>query len=332
MTDEITWPELITLMVHGPDRTMRGRIRHDDGEDHHYIAYATGDDDPEPVFARGDDHVVVAWLDGARLRLEDADGRPTLICDGESAWGFDEPGGPPRESRIEHVVYGFGGTDLLHRGDVDRWRGTDFTRPTGPPTPTTFLDRDAWLVELAPPSHKPHPMQVVIDAETGMLLQLRNDAFRSVTEWTELAVGESLDPALFTWDGPVVTWEQQVETRRREQEAHDRDRVRRVVDVFGTVTARLEVDLTIDLNELEADGSMYVSIHPIGSAERRPRSDEPWRESRDDDPVYWGDDRWQWRLVTWGDEAHLAPGGLESLQALLARADDFVPGTGSDPA
>ncbi len=103
------------------------------------------------------------------------------------------------------VHYAFTGTDLLARRDLGDFAGDDFTRPTGPVGATTFLGRTAWTVELAPPDHKPFPLQLVVDAETGLILQQRNDGFGSVDEWIEFVVGEPIPPDLFVWDGPART-------------------------------------------------------------------------------------------------------------------------------
>src|ERR1019366_10789939 len=65
----------------------------------------------------------------------------------------------------------------------------------------TRLARAAWSVELAPPAHKPFPLTLVVDAETGIVLQERNDGFGSVTEWVEISFGSELSEDLFVWTG-----------------------------------------------------------------------------------------------------------------------------------
>ncbi len=74
----------------------------------------------------------------------------------------------------------------------DRWTGDDFTRPTGPAREVRFLDRSAWQIELAPPPRKPHPMQLIVDQQTGLLLREGNAAFGTFTEWTSLDLAAEL--------------------------------------------------------------------------------------------------------------------------------------------
>jgi hypothetical protein len=81
----------------------------------------------------------------------------------------------------------------------DRWEGDDFTQPVGRPVEMTFLGRRAWQIELAPPKHKPHPLQVVVDTETGLLLRQSNPAFDTFHEWIELDTDAQLSDELFVY-------------------------------------------------------------------------------------------------------------------------------------
>lgn len=155
--------------------------------------------------------------DGERIRIEEQSGAPSLIADDEHWWSFSE-GAIPIEGSRRTLHFAFHGTELLDRRRPEDFIGTDFTQPTGPVSATTFLDRSAWTVELAPPSHKPHPLQLVVDAETGIVLQQRNDGFESIDEWTESVVGEVFDDALFHWSGEVRSSRDGAE-RMREHEA-----------------------------------------------------------------------------------------------------------------
>src|SRR3954471_22476248 len=166
-----TWAELLFLMVHGPDRAMRGRIRHHDGEEATFYGFSQAEGDPPPTFVHGSGDVIDVWCWGDRLRVADPDGRARLVTDGTTAWSFAGASETPAEAPYRNLEFGMGGTDLLVRSTAEQWLGDDFTRPTGPPTATVFLGRDAWAIELAPPDRKPHPIQLVIDAETGMRLQ-----------------------------------------------------------------------------------------------------------------------------------------------------------------
>ncbi|SDD00867.1 hypothetical protein [Nocardioides lianchengensis] len=316
MSEVPAWSELVFVMVHGPDRPMRGRIRHDDGDREPTYTVSHVEGEPMPTFARGSGEVIDVWCWGERLRIEDPDGQVRLISDGTTVWTFLDPGEPPRESPRRNVEFVVGGTELLVRTDAERWLGDDFTRPTGPAARTTYLGRAAWAVELAPPRHKPAPMQVVVDAETGMHLQRRNDAFGLVHEWTELVVGEDLDPALFTWTGPVVTWEQQREEARRERESEQADLVRWLDQNLGTRTLRVTVDAPITVHHLEEDGSLHASIEGVGSLVRRPHSDLPWDDADDGGTAHrWSDGGWDWAVNAW--DTALAPGALAELRSQL---------------
>lgn len=319
MTDLPTWAELTMLMTHGPDLAVRGRIRHDDGGEPTYHAWAGDPDDPDPVHAHRAGPNLAVWRVDDRLRLEDAEGRAALISDGRTVWIFPEPGGTPLEQPPGHVLYEVGATALLVRPDPDRWRGDDFTRPAGPVSRTTYLGRPAWTVELAPPTHKPHPLQLVVDAETGLLLQQRNDGLGIVTEWTELVVGEELGPDLFTWDGPVVTWEAQRSERRREREAEDRELTERTRRHLGLTSVVVPLRVTVEIHAHEPDGSLHGGIAEVGSLHRRPLDDGPWAQVQPD-AHRWSDTRWDWALEVW-DHVTLADGALASVEQQLSDAE-----------
>jgi hypothetical protein len=201
-----SWVALLTLMVEGPavESTLRGVIRSFDGTDEqrHHFGWTAAAGDPRPVLAGahpGDDpddpgeSFLRVWCDGPRLRTEGLDGQVFVIGGTDICWQFDLEDERPLASPRRALRYWAGGTQLLERRAAADFLGDDFTRPTGPVTATTFLGRAAWAVELAPPKHKPYPIQLVIDAETGRVLQQRNDGFGSVDEWVELAVGERAD-------------------------------------------------------------------------------------------------------------------------------------------
>jgi len=128
-----SWPEILFLMVHGPDLTMRGRIRHGDGDEGRSFAFSRREGDPRPVFVHGSYDVIDAWRSGNCLRVADPDGQVRLITDGTTAWTFTDDAERPAESPHRNVGFGLSGTDLLVRTDAERWLHDDFTHPTGPP-------------------------------------------------------------------------------------------------------------------------------------------------------------------------------------------------------
>ena len=211
------------------------------------------------------------------------------------------------------------GTGLLARREAQALLGDDFTRPTGSVGSTSFLGRPAWTVELAPPVHKPHPIQLVVDAETGIVLQQRNDGLGMVDEWTELVVGETFDAALFRWDGPVRSRQDgQVERRRQ----HEADLVRRR-DWFEANVAGLpllvELELSVLVHEWDEDtGAFQASLGEsfLGSLARRPRSDMKWELGWSGNPQRWSDDRWDWAIRLEGGP--VSPTGLARLHDQFA--------------
>ncbi len=71
--------------------------------------------------------------------------------------------------------------------------------------PVEIAGRRAWEFVLAPPPHKPHPLRVAIDDETGAVLRVAvPDPPASVVEVLEIEVDQGVDPEVFRWDGPVA--------------------------------------------------------------------------------------------------------------------------------
>ncbi len=187
------------------------------------------------------------------------------------------------------------------RPSFSRWDGTDFTRPTGPVTSTTFLGRDCWLVELAPPRHKPYPIQVSVDAATGLVLRSANREFGSVTEFTEVEIGADLPDELFVWDGPARS--RVGVPRRAGRESRARPAARRAwLDAHGIVL-ELPVAPDVVLHEWSDDTGAFGASF---SAQRRGHARAPRRRCRcrcratlNYPHVYrWTDSRWDWALAT----------------------------------
>lgn len=195
------WSDVVELMVNGPDPdpAIRGSIRS--------VGFGKPElEDPdEPPYVE-DVRPMKVWRRGPCLRAERPNGTLAAIVNENRGWEF--PVGelplvstPPNNRFVINRV----GLELslLGRREASDFRGDDFTRPTGPIEPTVFLERTAWAVELAPPPGKPAPLQVVVDAETGIVLQQRNDRYGLASEWLEFVVGEEFDPLLFEWTGPT---------------------------------------------------------------------------------------------------------------------------------
>lgn len=273
-----SWMELLVLMVHGPEPepTVRGTI-------------SLGP-------AAADRYRV--WRDGSRWRVESMDGAPRLIAGVDTVWRFAPDPVRPVETprRADRDVEG--AFELLVRREPGSFLGEDFTRPAGPIGTTQFLGRMAWTVALAPPPHKPWPVQLVVDAATGVVLQQRNDGFGTVQEWTEIVTGEPLDAELFTWTGPTTSPDDQAAEWDRERQARAADDrqwfARHVTDRSLTVELGLEVTLH---EHDDATGAFEASLGPFGALARRSRSVAPWELGWSEVPVRWSTDRWDWAMT-----------------------------------
>jgi hypothetical protein len=92
------------------------------------------------------------------------------------------------------------------RDRVERFtRADDFSVPMGPAVPVEVAGRLCWEFTLAPPARKPHPLRIAVDDATGTVLRLQVPEAEGYVMVTEFHPDVELDPALFSWDGPVAT-------------------------------------------------------------------------------------------------------------------------------
>jgi hypothetical protein len=267
---------------------VRGAIRSDPDPSDQSFGWTAFRGEPLPVQAGArppsadpnSSPPIRVWRDGAKVRIEEPGGAPNLIVGEKTCWWFDDEHEAPVEA-------------------------------------TTFLGRPAWTVELAPPPHKPHPLQLIVDAYTGLVLQQRNDDFGTVNEWVEFVVAERIDPALFQWDGPIRTdAEQQAEWRA----ADERDTARRQRWFAENVAApplvlELQAEVGVHVYD-ERTGAFEGSFgHGFGSVARRPHSDEPWDLRWHDVQHRWSTAQWDWAVTLFRDL--LTPAGLEALRRQL---------------
>lgn len=342
-----SWEQLLSRMADGPDPepTVCGVLSHHDstGSGPRSVGWISNDGYP-PVFAgarlyapdipgdgvdpdsaaaapgagaenigahgNGDTSLppLRVWRDGHRVRIEELDGTVTLIVGDEHCWQFDPDHPDPLQAPASTVRYQLSGTELLTRPDPDPFLNRDLGRPAGPVGATTFLHRHAWTVELAP--HLPRsrgPVQLVVDAETGLILQRRNDALGSVSEWTQITVGEPLSADLFTWDGPARA---SGGLGRAPLDAAEADDARRRTEWFtsNVATLPLRVELTVGVWVHEYDeqtGAFQASFgeHHLGMIARRPSSAAgPWELGWDTPGRRWRDDRWEWAVRVYHDD------------------------------
>ena len=294
---EITWPQLVALMAlgNGPEPSLRGIARSRD---------VTPVDDDEPADLeipghgrfRFNEGRVRVFKRGNLVRRERLDGRPFAIQGPDSLWIWEGDAEIPTAFPRHSMFFGWPDSALTQRRGMDDWSGDDFTQPTSIPTATRFLDRDAWQVELRPPPHKPFPLTMIVDAETGLVLQQRNDGFHSVAEWEELEFDVVLPDELFIWGG-----QSQPPPDHRAEHIADMARRREWLERNGIGGLSLTLSVELMLNEQGEDGGFHASLRVgvNGSLARRPHSDQPWDLYMNWPHMHrWTSDGWDWWLGT----------------------------------
>lgn len=126
-------------------------------------------DDGERAFVRGDDGVMVR-----------ADALPADVPDGHPWSLFGSP---------------------LDRHDLFTTE-TDFFYPLGPAGRAVVAGRRGWEVALRPPPHKEHPLVVVVDDLTGVLLRMVAGGGGWLVELSKFTPHVEIDPGVFHWSGP----------------------------------------------------------------------------------------------------------------------------------
>lgn len=308
MRDGMSFGELVGLMVWGrgePD-AFRGVVR--------------------TVDADGGERFVRLARRGALSREERLDGTVIRIVGERASWFLDSADATMRTHVHERSPYAdyatapIGGLDIGGpRPSWARWTGTDFTTPTGPVTETQFLGRPAWAVELAPPEHKPFPLQLVVDAATGLVLRRTNTGFGTVEEWVELDLEPQLPDELFEWTGPARPMPTRAD-REAEWRAEAAQRTAWLAQ-RGLATVVVPVACEVELHERDdASAGIYAGIDTAVSATllRRPRSPAEWPEPDTTHYAHswrWTDDTWDWFLAT---DLALDDAALASIKAQLA--------------
>jgi hypothetical protein len=249
---------------------------------------------------------------GKLMRRERLDGQPMAIFGDDTKWIWLDGAEVPTVFR-GLAIWGWDDQSVVQRPALSRWEGDDFTHPTGPVRSTTMLGRPAWSVELAPPSHKPFPLSLVVDADTGIVLQERNDGFGSVTEWVEIAFGAEVSDELFVWSGDSLEHGDGMAEHEREMAKR-----RAWLREQGVGTPRLTVDLEFTphrWDEITGEFEASLNYNLSASVLRRRRSDTDW-DTRNNWPheYRWSDDEWDWYV---GTSAELRPDDLSRLRTQL---------------
>jgi hypothetical protein len=114
-----------------------------------------------------------------------------------------DPGNPKRL---------LGGQDIVS----DLSNHNDFSQPQGPARRTEIDGRLGWWFVLSPPPHKEHPLEVVIDDATGVILELRSVGIDNYKTLTNFVPDAEITDERFVYNGTVRT--DQADKRRREEE------------------------------------------------------------------------------------------------------------------
>lgn len=291
-----TWLELLVRMTAG------------EAEEKPFVGVleVLGDEDPEWP------SVVRVFKDRERYRVEDLDGTLLTIRNALHVFSFGAAGDHPEEvhpgdpqrfdndgSSFHPGAYGH----LLARRHPTDWRGDDFTTPTGPARPVTFLGRDAWEVELAPPDHKPSPLVLVVDVVTGMTYEQRSRQFGPLSRWTEIEDVEAHPDELFEWAGDAFWYTAGISDVADEDEAEWRREQAAMAEAVGIGPLTVSAAADPHVYELDDDGSFHLSFtfDVYGSLQRRPTSDAPWDLDQNfDHEERWSDTTWDWCVANTG--------------------------------
>lgn len=339
MDPSVPWVQVLVQMVHGPDVAVRGIISSTgrDGRPGDEIGWTAFAGALPPTLSGGgiEDSELRVWRDGTRMRIERLDGSPVLMCDAVTCWRFRNGRELPRAAPAATLQLRGNGTDLLARRPAEHWVGDDYTHPTGPITATTYLSRPAWQFDLAPPPHsrsprKAHPMRMIVDQQTGLVLERRIGAVGPAERWSQFVVGEVFDEALFIWDGPAESVAEETRRQRAADQVLRAER-RRWFDTHVTAEPlRVAVTADLDLQYLHTfdtgTGAFEASLGRRGitaSLARRPRSTKEW-ELRWAGPIHrWSTFRFDWALAIY--DVELTADALAGIQAHLHPGEQTVP-------
>lgn len=303
------WVEVLVAMTDGPRFPVTGVVRPDVPTEHRAAQFGWVGE--RPVVVGLDESDVRMWRHGAKLRVDAVDGTPIFRTDGDTAWRFDDDPACPLETPASRVVYIGPGESILQTPRAHDWlRSDDFTRPTSRPiTTVTFMGRRCWEVELAPPPHKPYPIQWVVDIDTGVVVQMRCDAAVFAISYLQFDRLEDITPAHFAWNGPVTTIDQDDERHRitYEQQQHTKLEWFHQSVTAEPLTTRVPVDLSVTVvRSHDDDGSFTAHLGSsravTGNLARRPRSTTEW-------DLGWGGEihRWTTRDYDWALMLHGLP-------------------------
>ena len=187
----------------------------------------------------------------------------------------------------------------------------DFSRPVGPGRPAQIGGRVGWRFVLAPPPHKPAPLEVVLDDQTGVVLEYRSQGADYWETLTSFEVDVPIDEDRFTWTGEVDT-----EWNDERQAAEDRSRA--VSDHPWPSPRWWPTGMPLDVLDGDVDEGWFIGWLGDSSgrvlARWRPDSAVPRRlAGRIHELPFehrWQRDGWDWLLAT---DEQLAPDDLQRI-------------------
>jgi hypothetical protein len=322
----VTWIEVLKRIVDGPKAPIEGIISRSGPVDTARLM-TSGIDDVMPVYVVGVDDLQV-WRDEPKVRVESMAGKPLVIHDGEVVWSFAHHEDLPVVAPRQTVSYVGPGSELLKTQPASRWVGNDFTTPDKPIEEIEYLGRACWAVELKPPKHKPHAMQLVVDQQTGTILQQRQDGFDIAVSFIAFTAGIPIDPSLFEWTGPVrpprlsPPFEDfrsaSIPSQGERKDAHRQWFSQHVTN--RPLAIPIVANLTIEnLRYHHDDGAFDADIGSMvitGRLARRPRSSALWDLLWDRPTLQaWSTEEYDWAIAM--DTGKLDDDALRALQELL---------------
>lgn len=285
----MTWLELLVRMCAGEEyeRPFVGVLE---------VPYEE-DEDRWPSTVR-------VFKDRDRYRVETLDGDLLTIRGSAHTYVFRRNEEPSRYENDADGEFRPGAhSGVIMRREAWDWRGADFTTPTGPAIAVTFLGREAWEVELAPPEHKPSALVLTIDATNGMVYEQRSVEFGVLNRWTEITDVESHADELFEWDGEVVWYEAFTHVMTDEEvEREDSERAAWMAE-HGVSSVSVTEVVRLFPHQSDDSGAFFASysLDGHGVVARRQRSDEEWDLDMDyAHSERWSDDEWDWCVASGG--------------------------------
>ncbi|MGO4205004.1 hypothetical protein AB4Z09_25355 [Rhodococcus sp. TAF43] len=322
------WIQVLVTMVDGPATPVDGIVRtcHNSDEPIRVPTISYGE---KPVIVRlGPDGARVS-RDGRKARVEKLSGELVFLTDGETAWHFHDDPSRPRQTLLESVYVAGPAKQLLITPPTGYWVREDYARPTGPVEDVEFLGRPCWSVELAPRRPDKPSVRLIVDADSGAVLAAHSDDGIDGAAFEQAAFGVPVDPAVFTWDGPIET----DDDSQRKMQAAAETRRRRTYDWFreNVSSADLHVPVLHDLTpqwiriDDEATGAFSAGFgagEGDGFMARRPRSSEAWDLWYGEATAAWSTADFDW--ACWVFRGTFDPDGLALLQQRLHPGDPVV--------